>query len=168
MRRRPRVPLRRLGRLVGMVRLIRHVSMVGLLLLFARDASADCTVSSSGVAFGSYNIFDPSPLDSTGTITVDCTGTYNSAVIVKISAGASSSFANRKLMSGGHELRYNLYREASHTTIWGDGSSSTDFAATTPSSGTPFSLTVFGRIPDRQTTAFVGSYSDSPVVTVEF
>lgn len=144
------------------------VGLASLLALFSRVLLADCTVSTTPVAFGSYSIFDTSPLDSTGTITVSCTNPYNAPVNVKISAGLSFSFTPRKQKNGTHELAYNLFLEASRTTIWGDGTSPTSYATPSPASGTPLELTVYGRIPERQTSAYAGSYSDTLVVTVEF
>jgi spore coat protein U-like protein len=139
-------------------------------LALPSQLGADCTVDTAGgVAFGSYNPFDTAPLDSTGTITVDCTTPFSSPIRVEISKGRSSSYATRilALETGSHELGFNLFLDAAHTEIWGDGTENTWYSSQTPMSGVPLHLTVFGRIPARQN-AWVGSYSDTLVVTVEF
>ncbi|HVB37325.1 MAG TPA: spore coat protein U domain-containing protein, partial [Vicinamibacterales bacterium] len=38
----------------------------------AAPAQAKCTISSTSVIFGTYNVFNTSPLDSTGTISFSC------------------------------------------------------------------------------------------------
>ena len=135
---------------------------------FVRPAWAGCTVDAGGgVAFGAYSPFDTAPLDSTGTITLNCTSPYSSTVLVELSAGLATGFAPRELQSGTHRMTYNLFLDAGRTSVWGDGTSGTSYSTQSPADGVDLNLTVFGRIPARQN-AWVGAYADSVVVTVEF
>src|SRR5689334_3372464 len=74
------------------------------------DASgASCSVSTSGVNFGTYDyIATSAPLDSAGTISIACDASVTFAVA--LSAG-SGSYANRTLRSGGNTLFYNLFTD---------------------------------------------------------
>lgn len=47
-------------------------SVLVFILLLVYDAYGACTVSSTGINFGNYDVFSIMPLDSTGSITVDC------------------------------------------------------------------------------------------------
>lgn len=123
--------------------------------------STTCTASATGVAFGTYDPFSSAPLDSTGSISVTCSS--STSYTIALSAG-QGSFATRTLTSGVHPLAYNLYTDVLRTTVWGDGSGPT---ATVAGSGTSASFNVYGRVPALQN-AYVGSYADTIVVTVNF
>ena len=50
----------------------RGIALIALLLLAAPALQADCTISASGVAFGSYDAFSPYALDGAGTVSANC------------------------------------------------------------------------------------------------
>lgn len=137
-------------------------------------ALASCTVSASATAFGSYSPFSPSPRDSVGNVRVSCTllGLLSLLVsyTISLSTGASGSYAPRSLASGANTLAYNLYTNASRTTVWGNGSGGT----ATVNDGyllglltTSIDYPVYGRIPAAQNVA-AGFYSDTIVVQVDY
>jgi spore coat protein U-like protein len=81
------------------------------------------------------------------------------------------SFSNRQLRSGASLLRYNLYSDSARTQVWGDGSD----GSTTVSDSLPLttssairSYTIYGRIPNGQQMAEVGSYFDTITVIVTY
>jgi spore coat protein U-like protein len=123
--------------------------------------SAGCSVSTSGLNFGNYDVFSTLDNEITGSIDVNCQAstTYS----ISLSSGFGT-YASRNMTSGTNVLAYNLYVDPTRLTIWGDGSSGT---ATVSGSGTTGSSPVYGRIPARQN-AFVGTYSDIVTVTVTF
>jgi spore coat protein U-like protein len=125
--------------------------------------AAGCTVSTTGLNFGTYDVFSALNDDITATINVDCAnGTPYS---IGLSSG-SGTFASRTLTTIGSALAYNLYLDPTHLTIWGDGTGGTGTVSGTgigANIGTP----VYGRIPPGQNVA-VGSYSDLITVTVTF
>lgn len=128
-----------------------------------------CTVSSvSPVAFGSYDVFDPAPVDSTGSITIDCTDIVAEDVVrVDLDAGASGTFAARTLVSGALTMIYGLYLDAAHTLVWGDGTGgSSTYGPVHPAEG-PTTLTIYGRIPGNQDVGG-GVYADTITVTLQF
>jgi spore coat protein U-like protein len=137
--------------------------------------AAGCSVTASAVAFGNYPLFSPTPTDSSGTISVACSGTAGESVSYRVSlgAGVSGSVAARRMSSptSPFALAYNLHTDAARTVVWGDGSGSSvmlNGTLTLPVSGSSsVSATVYGRMPARQN-VFPGVYADSITVTVNF
>src|SRR6266852_470073 len=94
--------------------------LAALLLSRSAEAAASCTISVTGVSFGAYDVFSATALDSTGTITYRCSGSARN-ISVTLSTGAANSFTPRATSSGTDTLTYNLFTDAAHSTIWGDG-----------------------------------------------
>ena len=134
-------------------------------------ADATCAVSTSGVSFGVYDVFSSGNNDSTGTISVACTGLTEGTVAYDIIVSTGSgSYALRTMASSSHQLSYNLYTDANRAIVWGDSSAGTGKV----SDGYGLGLTtvirnypIYGRIPSRQN-AFVGNYNDMPIVTINY
>ena len=168
---------RRHAALVGAGRLV----LLGALFLGARAATAasDCSVTASGVAFGTYDPSLATPDDSTGSVIVTCVytgpgGGNNVNYTVTLSTGTSGSYAPRKLAAGTSRLDYNLYRDAARTQVWGNASSGTTVITGTLRVGSSAANRtkiathiVYGRIPQLQD-ANVGNYADSILVTLTF
>jgi spore coat protein U-like protein len=139
----------------------RGLALFALLLLAAPALQADCTISASGVAFGSYDVFSPYALDGAGLVSVNCSP--ESSYSLGLSSGGGS-YSQRKLSNGAAMLNYNLYTDASRSVVWGDGTGGT---GTVAGSGENNDHVVYGRIPAQQNTA-AGSYGDMIIVTVTF
>ncbi|MBP0600512.1 spore coat protein U domain-containing protein [Herbaspirillum sp. LeCh32-8] len=132
-----------------------------------------CSAASTSLNFGTYNPQSSSNLDNTATVTVTCQATLSLLMIytVKLSAGSSGSYSQRKMLSGANTLNYQVYGESTHTTIWGDGTSSTGYI----SDGyllqvlTPVvkSYTAYGRAPGSQNVK-AGSYTDTLTILVTY
>jgi len=145
----------------------------GLYFTAALPAAAQvtCTVSAQGAAFGSYAPRGAAPTDSTGNITVSCSGAVGQAVnySILLGSGAGGSFFPRK-MSGPSALSYNLYTDATRSTVWGDGNAGT-FTVADAYVLTSVTVTrnyaVYGRLFAGQNIS-AGSYADSITVTVTF
>jgi len=133
-------------------------------LSVAAPAAWGCSVSTSGVDFGIYQVFDNTALHTSGTLTVDC----NQAYEIRLDAGSTSTTFLPRQMANFEDARldYNLFINASHTTIWGDGANATT-TVSSEGSGIPEHHTVYGRIPAGQNVRG-GSYGDTIVVTVEY
>ncbi|MEO8184067.1 MAG: spore coat U domain-containing protein [Deltaproteobacteria bacterium] len=138
------------------------------LLLVPRAASAmSCTILSvPALAFGNYNVFSAAPLDTSTLISFHCDNVGASTITIGLSRGSSLLFAPRTLTLGAFVLTYNVYRDASHTSVWGDDVTSW-LGPLTPLDGVDDSRTVFGRIEPGQN-AHAGSYTDTLIVTVTF
>ena len=143
------------------------VAVAALLLCATHAEAAQCSVSVSSVNFGTYDVFDTSHNDSTGTVTLNCNGGAKN-IDIGISRGGSSSFFPRRMLQGSEQLQYNLYVDAARTAVWGDGSAGTQMNdVRNPANNKDETLTIFGRIPALQDVS-AGSYSDSVTVTVNY
>lgn len=157
-------------------------SLVGLASLLGCSAAqalctlvCSCSVSTSPLAFGSYDPLLPANRDSTGNVRVTCGGVAGLLVplTVTIGAGTSGSMAARQMASGARRLDYNVYSSSGYTTVWGDGSGGTgsisssillNLLGTAP----PLDLPVYGRIPGSQVSVAPGTYTDTLVVTLTY
>jgi spore coat protein U-like protein len=147
---------------------MRHVVVALVMLLWCagRADAANCTLSTTSVAFGSYDVFTGAPTDSAGTVTYRCNG--NADIMVTITTGQSGTFNPRRLAQGAEQLSYNLYRDAARSIIWGDGSSGTQaHTQINVPNNTTIDVPVYARVPATQDVT-AGSYTDSVTVTINF
>ncbi|AYJ85427.1 SCPU domain-containing protein (plasmid) [Sphingomonas paeninsulae] len=130
-----------------------------------------CTVSTTGISFGSYDPVSSANTDSTGSVRVVCTllvalaGSYR----IDLSTGSSGSYAQRTLTNGPSILNYNLYTDVAYGQIVGNGSGGSS-SITSNFLALLFldqSTTIYGRIPGSQNVS-AGSYSDTITVTVTY
>jgi len=135
----------------------------------ARAAIASCNVSAVGVAFGTYTPLQAAPLDVSGTINIACAGvTGRNTVTIDLSTGASNSYVNRTMSTGTATLSYNLYYDAAHSQVWGNGTGGSVEGSTVIRRRAPSaSLPVYGSVAAGQDPA-PGSYADSITVTVNY
>ncbi len=137
-----------------------------LLLACSRGAEAACTVSSSGVNFGGYNVYSAADDPSTGDVTYRCTS-FEIVIQISLSAG-SGTYTTRTMKKGAENLNYNLYLDGAFTSVWGDNSGSTDvYTRFFPATNTNVDVTVYGRITALQDVS-VGAYSDTIMATINF
>jgi len=145
-------------------------AMAAAAFFSARTAEAQsCSISTiSGVSFGSYDALNASPLDQTGSISYQCSVLYIGTVTVDLSTGGSGTYSSRQMHKGAATLGYNLYRDATRLLVWGNGTGGTSrYGPVVPLLGVPNTLTIYGRIPARQTSP-VGAYTDTVVATINF
>ena len=137
-------------------------------LAVSATVSKNCTISTAPVNFGAY---DPvtanatAPLDGTGTVTISCT--KGAPAKVGLNTGSNAEGTTRRMSgSASAYLTYELYKDTTHSTVWGD---TVDTALDVPAAPNrnPRSFTVYGRVAAAQD-ATVGSYNDTVVATVNF
>jgi len=131
-----------------------YYTIIFITLYAPYSAFANCTTSSSGVVFGSYNVFETTSNDSVGIITVNCS--IETPYTLKLSEGYGG-FNERRLINGDNYLIYNLYTDTARNLIWGDEISGKTTAE----------YSIYGRIPARQNVS-VGSYNDTIIITLEY
>ena len=128
----------------------------------------NCTVVTSPVDFGNY---DPlvanrtQPLDSTGTVTVECT--KGVAPTVELDLGQNPDGTTRRMVGGPEFLMYELFSDPGHSNIWGTGNQGVVLPASPGIGGSPTQETIYGRVADGQNAA-PGDYNDTVNVTVIF
>jgi spore coat protein U-like protein len=139
----------------------------GTTLNVSATVTANCTVSSSPVAFGSVNPLSGSDVDASGGITVTCTNGTGWVATAGLGSGTGASFASRKMTFGASLLNYTLYTDSGRTNVWGDGSGTTTTFSNT-GSGVAQAVTVYGRVPSGQVSVPPGGYADTVAVTVTY
>lgn len=141
------------------------------LLTLAGTSSAwagQCNITSTPLSFGAYDTLDPAATQSTTSFSVDCKTPPKIAATVTIilSSGNSGNFAQRYMTSsGGAMLFYNLYADASHSKVFGDGSGGSHTATQVVDKFTPWTLTLYGQVPALQLVP-AGLYSDTLTATI--
>lgn len=122
-----------------------------------------CTISASALTFAAYT----SAADaSTSTLTINCTNLGLYTVALDKGLGTGASVTTRYMTNGAYTLGYSLYTQVGHTTVWGDGTSSTVTQAGT-GTGAAQTLTVYGLIPASEN-SISGSYSDTITATITY
>jgi spore coat protein U-like protein len=161
----------------------RAVLMVGLSLLvstsaFAGSASttntnnitalvaAKCTIGAFSIAFGTYDPFSATPLDQTGTVTINCT--KGTSGVLSLNLGANPLGVVRRMQdvgTTGNFLTYEIYNDATRTTVW--NAVNTVTLGPSASKNTALTATAYGRVLAGQDAAVL-SYQDTLVATVTF
>ncbi len=128
-------------------------------------AASGCTVSASPPSFASYAPLSGASVSASGTVTATCA--TGGTVTAKLSIGNGTYAARTLLGPAGATLNYNLYTDAAHSMIWGDGTAGTVTVSGTLPNGTPATATVYGYIPGGQDVK-VGTYASTITVTLTF
>jgi spore coat protein U-like protein len=144
---------------------------VVFMLLTAGQGQAACLVTATNVVFGVYNPVSGGSSDFTGTMTLNCTRLSNitGAYTITLSPG-SGGYAGRRMFPGGTNLRYQIYADAAHSLIWGDGTGGTSVATgvdNRPLIGGTSIFTIRGRLLPGQTIK-PGTYSDVIIASVSY
>jgi len=126
---------------------------------------AVCVVTATDLAFGTYTSAAGAPVQGTTLLRATCTpgSTYNVGLSEGTSPGATVN--QRKMASGTNALNYQLYSDASRTTIWGN-TTGTD-TVTGVGTGLAVDHTVFGAVPAAQVVP-AGDYQDTITVRVYY
>jgi spore coat protein U-like protein len=128
----------------------------------------NCTISTAALAFGSY---DPvvahasTDLDGTGTVIVACTKGATATIGLGLGSNASGSVRRMK-DSGTNYITYELYKDASRSTVWGTSGGALLSPGAAPSKAAR-NFAVYGRVASNQDVP-AGSYNDTVVATVNF
>lgn len=128
------------------------------------EVEPECLVSASDLDFGTAGVLS-SAIDASSTLSVTCTAQTDYDIGLDYGFYGTGALARYMRSGAGHDIRYELYRDAGRSQPWGtlpDGQAQ-------PGSGTGSTqvFSVHGRVP-AQTTPPAGSYSDTVVVTVTY
>ena len=132
-----------------------------LVIPIAGDALASCDVHTDGMNFGIVDTERDSL--ATGELTISCTEPTAFAVAI------SSDGNGQRKMDGplGGTLRYQLYSDASRSTIWGDDNGDGHLIGGQSDGETINQLSVYGEIPSQSPVA-AGIYRDDLTLTILF
>lgn len=137
-----------------------------------------CSVTATNLGFGNYTP-GGGALTSTSTVSVLCTNGTSFTTALNAGSTTGGTVAQRLMAESGGSgtLQYNLYTTAAHSTVWGDGTSSSVTQAGTGAgmaAADAQSLTVYGQLPDNAAnqaapvTGATTAYSDTITVTVTY
>jgi len=135
-----------------------------------RAFAFSCSMTATAVAFGSVDVTTGSAVNSTGTLTLNCSGGPGGKyllICVSIDGGSAHDGTSRLMNGpGAAQLRYQLYSDSARTVPWGSwplslyggGYSWTPFSTT--SNGT-WMATVYGSALGSQQTITPGAYTSN-------
>lgn len=131
----------------------------------AMAQARDCTLALNPLNFGNYDPLETTvPLDRITSMDVTCN--RNTFVQISYSTGSSGNYAARTMRLGTSALGYNIYFEAAHVSILGDGTGGSFFLEGNVGRR-GVNITLYGRIPPGQDPA-VGPHTDTIIVTTTF
>jgi len=126
---------------------------------------ANCTITTTPVAFGNYDVLLPTDLAGTGSVIATCN--KGAGLSIGLGLGLHAAGAVRKMQNAGTDvLTYELYQQVGHSTVWGTAAGSVLTLVAAPSKAA-ITYTVYGNVPNGQDDP-AGAYSDTVVATVNF
>ncbi|EKF41115.1 Spore coat protein U [Nitratireductor indicus C115] len=126
-----------------------------------------CSFSVANVTFGTVDTLSGGQVNTTATLSANCTGLSLTRILICPNIGTGSGGANasfRQLSSGAGSLDYQLYSDAARTTIWGSyfwaySARPPDLALTLGALGTGSqNYTIYAALPAGQSSASAGTY----------
>ncbi len=133
-----------------------------------------CSISATGFS----TTYDPtganaaSNKDVTGSVSTLCTNGAAATITLgqglNAAPGSTDTAPLRRLSSGGGAptyLNYSLSQDASRTVAWGNTQAT---GVVVNGTGNLAPVTAYARLPSAQTTAAVGTYTDTVIATVTF
>lgn len=129
-------------------------------LAVSAKVSEVCNVTTSPVAFGSFDATTAGNVDAQGGFSVVCTAGAAWTAAASAGDGTGASTAARKMMSGLNVLNYALYTGSDHTGNF--------VSATGTGTGAAQDTIIYGRIPSGQTSVPAGSYADSVTISLTY
>lgn len=135
-----------------------------------------CKIDVRPVSFGVYDPLSTAGVNAVGQVIYICgnlsTSTLasdNKAIRIELEAGLNNTFSPRAMYAGPAErLYYNLYLDATHQTIWGQGAYGTDvYVDSKPPNKTPVIVPIYGRIHGLQDVP-IGQYADALLARIVF
>lgn len=151
----------------------RLLKLMGLLCLLSLPRGAwagTCSFTPVGgtlVDFGTYFALS-GDVNRQGNLNFTCLPTGLELLVsytLQISSGLSTDQLNRRLYMGTSSLRYNLFKDAARTQVFGDGNSGTGTVAGT--CATLCTVPVYGRLYGAQS-GNAGPHADAVTIAINF
>ncbi|HEY6843149.1 MAG TPA: spore coat U domain-containing protein [Thermoanaerobaculia bacterium] len=137
-------------------------------LPISASVSANCTITTSAVAFGAYDPVSANAaanLTANGAVNVACT--KGTPATIDLGNGGNFLGGSRRMGSGTDFLNYTLWRDAALTQPWGSGIAGGGTQAYNAATKNVTAVTVYGMVPAGQDVT-VGAYSDTVVATINY
>jgi spore coat protein U-like protein len=158
-----------------------HAGSTPANLAVSANVSANCTISTSAVAFGAYDpvvVNASTALNGSGSVSIACTKGSAPSITLDLGQNAVATQRNMKITTVGLSdvLGYQLYQPPNTTpgtactfpgtTVWGTSVAQT-FTPTAPTTKASRTYNVCGTVSAGQDVN-VGTYNDTVVATVNF
>ncbi|MBL7249291.1 spore coat protein U domain-containing protein [Alloalcanivorax marinus] len=137
-----------------------RATLTALLALAAAPALA-CSVTSTGLRFGTIDPLAGQAATATASVNVDCPEAGGYTLTVSPGHG---DYAERYLLAGERRLFYNVYADPAHGQVVGDGGG---VSVAVSGDGPATTHTLHGLMP-AQPGAVPGVYTDQLVITVSY
>lgn len=139
-------------------------------LAVSASVQNSCLITGGTLAFGVYDTITGSAIDSSTTISVECTAGAVTTITLGQGANADTGSTDaaplRRLSDGGiNRLSYSLFTDAGRTAVWGNTAGTGK--GYTAANANPANQTVYGRLTANQDVP-AGAYTDSVVATITF
>lgn len=145
-----------------------HAATATGVLAVTATVLSSCAVATTDLIFGNYQSTAVAPNDAQSTVVATCTTGVDYSIAADEGTGTDATVAARSMtgLIGGEALAYMMYTDENHSTLWGDGTLSTQtFDGTAVL--VPDTYTVYGRIPVGQHPS-AGLYADLVTVTLTY
>ena len=146
-----------------------HAGTATANLSVTSNITANCTISTTPVAFGAYDPISANastPLTAPGAVSTTCTNGSSATITLDQGAnpdtGSTASVPLRRMANGSNYMNYGLYSDSGHTATF-DGTTGVSVTGT----GAQVDTTVYGSVPAAQNLP-TGAYADTVVATVTF
>ena len=131
--------------------------------------SKSCIVSATDLDFGSYDPLSATDTPATNANAISMQCSKGTSYTIGLSVGSGASYAARTMNGpvAGEKLPYQIYADAPHAQVWGDGTAGTITVSGTAPDKAAHPVPMYGNIIagyDRTQ----GNYSDPIVATVTF
>ena len=131
------------------------------------NVPSSCSITANDLAFGTVPANPGANIDAQTSLSVTCTLSTTYTIALDKGLASGGTVALRQMQNGTNTLNYTLYTAAARTTVWGDGTLSTQTVSGT-GNGNAQSLSVYGRVPAPQTNLAAGNFSDTVTATVTY
>lgn len=137
--------------------------------LVTANVLENCTITAGDLDFGDWTV--DVDVTAPSTITVRCTA--GTDYVVNLSGGTTTGNVLDREMTGGGaiNINYNLYTDAGHLNIWGDGNGGTfNLGGIGAGMGVAQALTVRGQLLASANPGLIeaGAYSDTVTATIVY
>ena len=133
---------------------------------------ANCTVTSTPIAFGNYDSLSGTATTATGSVALTCS--QGTAPAVAMGNGANASGVQRRMTDGTNFLPYSIFRPVSTAAAATCAGAVTDYPNTTPGLALPAAPSTAARTFNlcgsiaAGVSVPVGSYTDTVLATITF
>ncbi|HJW42557.1 MAG TPA: spore coat U domain-containing protein [Rhizomicrobium sp.] len=130
----------------------------------------DCVITPTTVAFGNVDVTTGTAVNSSGTLSISCTGPPGNGSVMRmcvdVDGGTAHDATNRQMTASANQLSFQLYSDSGRTTVWGSwplslyGGGYTWNVTVTANPATA-SIPIYGAVIANQQTVMAGSYSST-------